>query len=332
MSNFYQSQLRTHILRDIYKRSTFEVDFLDKKYMGQMKEKSKFGLSARWYMVHGIELENVNTYDAQIADGLKRLKRDFWKHWWDMMFQLGIVNTLESLPTNDYKNPEVIEQNKKTRSEIQSDYKTRYNLTPTLREHMPEATVVLDLYLEDSLRQKSYSESGRRYINKAKRAELSFAVATAEEWKLFYDMWYTTAFDKGFWVIPRAEYDHLIEFLTIEKRWQLFLAKKGQEIVSGSICLLDGKNMTYLYGATDRSYGDIGGHYWLTDQIASRAHDQGYMSLDLLGIAPLWHPEHHLAGVSRFKQAFGGQTISYIGNYDCVFNGMLYKGFGWMRG
>ena len=63
---------------------------------------------------------------------------------------------------------------------------------------MPEATVILDLSLDDHIRQKEYSESGRRYINKSKRAELSFAVATAEERKEFYDIRYTTAFDKGF--------------------------------------------------------------------------------------------------------------------------------------
>jgi peptidoglycan pentaglycine glycine transferase (the first glycine) len=82
-----------------------------------------------------------------------------------------------------------------------------------------------------------------------------------------------------------------------------------------------------LYGATDRSYGDIGAHYWLTDKICSRAKQHGFVDFDLLGIAPFGYPKHHLAGVSRFKQSFGGGAISYLGNFDYIFNPLLYNAF-----
>gem|GEM_PF-5309843 len=35
--------------------------------------------------------------------------------------------------------------------------------------------------------------------------------------------------------------------------------------------------------------------------------------------------EHYLKGVSRFKQAFGGEMVISSGNYDLVFNSKLYR-------
>ncbi len=33
---------------------------------------------------------------------------------------------------------------------------------------------------------------------------------------------------------------------------------------------------------------------------------------------------HHLAGVTRFKNRFGGEQIEYVGNIDLVHNKLLY--------
>ena len=53
--------------------------------------------------------------------------------------------------------------------------------------------------------------------------------------------------------------------------------------------------MIYLYGATDRAYGDIGAHYWLTMHIRARARDHHFKTFDLLGISPPGSDEkHHL--------------------------------------
>jgi lipid II:glycine glycyltransferase (peptidoglycan interpeptide bridge formation enzyme) len=173
-----------------------------------------------------------------------------------------------------------------------------------------------------------FSDSGKRYLNKGKKAWLSFVIAdTKEQWEQFYHTRYTTAFDKGFGVISKQEFETLREFCLSEKKGQLFLATKEGAIVSGSLFLFEGKQMTYLYGATDRSFGDIGGHYWLMYNSFCRWQQSGYLHCDLLGIAPFGFPDHHLAGVSRFKQSFGGTAVSYVGNFDLVFNKMLYKGF-----
>lgn len=49
----------------------------------------------------------------------------------------------------------------------------------------------------------------------------------------------------------------LMSYLIETKQGNLFLAKKGKDIVSGSIILTYEKDLIYLYGATDRSFGAI---------------------------------------------------------------------------
>jgi len=110
------------------------------------------------------------------------------------------------------------------------------------------------------------------------------------------------------------------------------LAKKGNTIVSGSLCLCIDNQLIYLYGATDRSFGHFGAHYRLTLEILQRAKEQTYSSFDLLGIAPPGSGQDHpLAGVTRFKQSFGGETVVYAGSYDLALNKLLYSTFKTLR-
>ena len=54
--------------------------------------------------------------------------------------------------------------------------------------------------------------------------------------------------------------------------------------------------------------------------------------MDLLGVAPLGSgPDHSLAGVTRFKEGFGGVRKEYVGSYDLLFNRTLYKAFRLMK-
>ena len=119
-----------------------------------------------------------------------------------------------------------------------------------------------------------------------------------------------------------------MELLHETSQGRLFIAKKDDQIVSGSVCLQIEKQLVYLYGATDRAFGAIGAHHRLTIQILSRAREHHLSSFDLLGIAsPGAAADHPLQGVTRFKQSFGGETIVYTGAYDLVCSPRGYRAF-----
>lgn len=96
-----------------------------------------------------------------------------------------------------------------------------------------------------------------------------------------------------------------MEFLHAENRGVLFAGLRDGKLVTGAVYLHYGKQLVYLYGMTNRTFGDIGAQYRLTAQIIDRAHTNGWKSIDLLGVAPVGMEDgHDLAGVTRFKQSF----------------------------
>ena len=107
-----------------------------------------------------------------------------------------------------------------------------------------------------------------------------------------------------------------------------------QEMNSGSrqrikkaIGLYDQKNIIYLYGFTNRNFGNIGSHHYLKYRMFSRARDNGFVYCDLMGGAPTGFPDHHLASVSAFKESLGGIKIEQYGSYDIPLNPLLYHHF-----
>ena len=328
MSSFYQSPVWITINQTVYQKPSFSCTIGGQTYHGVTKWKRLLGKQFQRYMLHGFSLPTWEQYTQEFHEVLTQLKRDYGKGFGDLFFQLGIVNVFDSRPTSQVKTPETRTALLTQRHAIEQNFKTWYDLVPSWREHMPQATIVLDLTQTHAQRTQDLSDSGKRYLNKGKKAELEFVQATDADWGPFWDVRYTTAFDKGFAVVPKEHFLRLRDFLVSEKQGALFLLKQGNEIVSGSVCLFREKTCVYLYGATARAYGDIGAHYLLNRQIMERAKAAHFTTYDLLGVSPVGEEQtHSLGGVTRFKQAFGGTTLSYIGNMDILLNPLMYKSY-----
>lgn len=324
--SLYQSPLRKHINEHIYKKPLFEVEILGKPYFGIVKVQKKFGKILRWYMVHGVKWWDLLYHNDEIVTTLHHIQRDFGSTRGDIFFQFGSTDVLDTTITSKLKNTDILMKITQKKTYQTSQLRERYNLQPSWREHMPNATIILDLTKTLPDLKTDFSSSGKRYFNKAKKQGFDFVVATEKERGKFRDVRYTMSYDKWFHIINKDLFIQLMHYLTESKQWNLVLAKKNNEIVSGSVLLFLDDMLIYLYGATDRSYGNIWSHYRLMYETMRRGRDHHFKHFDLLGVAPPGEEEwHDLQGVTRFKQAFGGETISYVGNYDLVFNKLLYR-------
>ncbi len=85
---------------------------------------------------------------------------------------------------------------------------------------------------------------------------------------------------------------------------------------------------------TIRAYAHAGAHYELRKkQPASAlvcfamidAKRQGKQIFDFYGIAPPNQPDHPLAGVTKFKQSFGGYPVDYLGTWDIPLHKNRYR-------
>jgi len=324
--NFYQSKLRKIINKEIYKKPTFGSEFSWEQLFWITKSQKKIGKTLNWYMIHGVETDlEANIWSLQ--EEIAHTTRDFKKSRGDIFFQYWCVHQLGEWETDDIKkNEKLIDEIKEKKVKLNTHVWEKYNMVPSWREHMPDATILMDLKQSWEELKAGYSRSCKRYINKAKKQKLTFVTARKEQWKQFRKIRYEMSYDKWFSVLPEKLFLELMMYITQSDQGDLFLAMRGEEILSGSVMLWIEKDMYYLYGATNRAYGDIWWHYWLKNEIFNRAIDEWYVSCDLLWVAPPYHTKwHYLEWVTRFKQSFGGKTILYSWNYDLVYNAMLYR-------
>ena len=77
--NFLQSDLWYHISKEIYKKPTFAIDFMDQKYRGVTKLQHKLGKKFQWFMLHGIDVGDITYFRQDLKDALARVTRDYNK-------------------------------------------------------------------------------------------------------------------------------------------------------------------------------------------------------------------------------------------------------------
>ncbi len=281
-------------------------------------------------MVHWIEGVDLLNNDPEFLESIGRLRRDYWSTRGDIFFQFWVLNEYKTIDTKVLKSDEkfVTEYTNANEKLIKHVRKT-YALVPSWREHMPDTTVKINLENWIQEIRKWYSSSGKRYINKAKKEDLEFDVWSKKDRSRFWEIRYSMSYDKGFSIVWKDTFLQLMEHLTQHNQWWLYLAKKWSKIVSWSVVLefqnWKEKELIYLYWATNREFWNIWWHYRLTDNIMKRWAHSWYVLYDLLWVAPPWNDKHYLSWVTRFKQAFWGKTILSHGNYDLVFNSMLYR-------
>ena len=100
--------------------------------------------------------------------------------------------------------------------------------------------------------------------------------------------------------------------------------KTVNDVQLGGIFLVTfGDTTTYVHGASSDTYKNLMAPYllhWFGMIMAKR---RGMRFYDLGGIHP--NPNHSWAGITRFKQGFGGQAVEYIGTLELPLNPSLYR-------
>jgi len=111
--------------------------------------------------------------------------------------------------------------------------------------------------------------------------------------------------------------------------------------VASNICIAHGDMFTYLHGASGSAHRNVMAPYLLQLKGMQLARELGCTQYDFWGIAPpreksddarvscshnlCWDNTDSLAGVTRFKAGFGGETVSYPGAVDIIFSPLKYR-------
>lgn len=89
--------------------------------------------------------------------------------------------------------------------------------------------------------------------------------------------------------------------------------------MSAGIWSFYGDTATYLYGASSDENRSVMAPFLLQWRLIQEAKKEGFRYYDFFGISDKKWP-----GVTRFKKGFGGETVSYPGTFDVIFDKANY--------
>ncbi|MFA6130988.1 MAG: peptidoglycan bridge formation glycyltransferase FemA/FemB family protein [Patescibacteria group bacterium] len=99
--------------------------------------------------------------------------------------------------------------------------------------------------------------------------------------------------------------------------------------LAGNLCIDFGGARTYLHGGTSNLHRNIRAQFALHAFLFHDAKERGNKTFDFWGIAPVDASENHpWAGISRYKEGYGGTVVSMPGTYDLPMKHLWYSLYG----
>lgn len=328
--NFLQSDTRKTIYTKVLWGDCLTFSFDGQHFFASRKTKKIWPFHLQFIQVLGVRTnDDSHEYLKRFVPFVKKHFAQYHSRWHPLIaVQIGLTQSLaikKQFKTNDLT---FAQQVKTQRIFLYKHLKQFFGLRPSHKENMPLSTIIIDLQRDEDQIFSSCEKTVKLRIKAAKKKWFVFRRAEYDQRESFYDIWHTVSLQKWFFIMPRERYLLLRDFLIKSGKGDLFLAMLPTgEILSGSLCILDGEHIIYLYGATNKRYGNIGGHHFLTYSIAIWWKQHRYRFFDLFGGAPTGYPDHSLSMVSTFKESFGGIKIDYYGNFDIVFSWFWYSLF-----
>lgn len=93
--------------------------------------------------------------------------------------------------------------------------------------------------------------------------------------------------------------------------------------LSSILVVYFGNTATYIHGASSDAHRYLMAPYLLHYEAIRHAKARGMTSYDLGGIHP--DTKHRWAGITRFKQGFGGEAVKYLGTLELPVDPLAYR-------
>jgi len=195
-------------------------------------------------------------------------------------------------------------------------------LVKSFESVQPEYRQWIDLTLPEEKLLQQMKPKGRYNIALAKRRHLR--VESGREPHLLKDLfslYQETARRAKFRGRDEAYLADLLEALG---EWaKVVVVYNAQRPLAAGMFIFYGGVVSYLYGGSggDRSLMAPYLMHWEAMKLGREKKCQTY---DLLAVAPPDQPNHPYAGLSFFKQQFGGETVRLLGSWDLIFQPVWY--------
>lgn len=178
-------------------------------------------------------------------------------------------------------------------------------------------TLYLDIAPEESAILAQMKPKGRYNIRLAERRGVTVrATEDLAEIAEFYHLLNEAGERDDFYVEPMDHFSDLMRHLAPVGLARLLFAEYNGAALGTMLLTTYGQRATYLYGGTANEHREVMAGYatqWAAIRLARQA---GCSIYDFYGFERTGDPRHLYAGFSRFKRAFGGTAVMFIGAHD----------------
>ncbi|OQA52436.1 MAG: Lipid II:glycine glycyltransferase [candidate division WS2 bacterium ADurb.Bin280] len=115
-------------------------------------------------------------------------------------------------------------------------------------------------------------------------------------------------------------------FEQTEYLWVYIAYFENKPLSAALISMYDGV-ASYLYGGSSSQNREVMAPYLMHWQIIVDAKEEGAKLYDLIGRSAPDNPGSKWAGITRFKEQFGGQAVEILGSYDFINSKFAYQVF-----
>lgn len=220
------------------------------------------------------------------------------------------------------------------RDEIGPQYRVRVSSSV-----QPERSIVIDLKQEEKEILAHMKQKGRYNVRLAQKRGVELkAVSSKQGGKLkiqdsklkdyrksvqeFFGLLKETTKRDEFRGHGISYYEKMLKHL--DEDVELIMAYFDGKPVAGGIFTFYGKTAVYYYGASADEYRSVMAPYLVQWTAIQEAKKRGCEYYDFLGVAPEGAKNHPWAGVTEFKEKFGGERILFTQPFDVVLKPMWY--------
>jgi len=165
----------------------------------------------------------------------------------------------------------------------------------------------------------------RYNIRLAERKGVKVRVGTRDDLKAFHSIMEVTGLRDNFVVRSLAYFQKMYDELVPPGYMRLYIAEYEDKVLSGAISLAFGDKCWYLYGASSNEQRNLMPNYLMQWEMIKWAKEEGCDIYDFRGISGDMDPSNPLYGLFRFKKGFNGKFTEFAGEFDLVFDPLMYK-------
>ena len=198
----------------------------------------------------------------------------------------------------------------------------------------PQDSLVLDLPSNPETLLQSFHKKTRYNLRLAERKEVTVTTSSdpnSKEMLAFIELSRGTGVRQDFRYHKSGYYRSLLESLGTDEKLEvkIFVAWHKNSHVAAIITLFDHDTKIgyYLHGASSYAHRALMGPHLVQWQAIQLATKNGMKKYDFWGIAPKNNTDekHPWAGITRFKQGFGGEEVHFPDSFDLVINQQKYN-------